>query len=338
MASTVGNYRIRDDQSYIDEFVKRLYGVFGDEIIKVSVSGLTTPPAKNRGRPHVEPNPDNHPSLFWVKRYRVKVTFKEDKCRLVPIIEAVETSDAEDFYTGVLKPISNAINDHFLEECPEYRNMAKCSIGFPKGHITLHIRLNLPIAVNDIVVHCGTQHVTQYADNLREEFVDLCRKEINERVDVGIQIYNDYSFREIFFRRVENQLRLNHDVPEIGKSHISQFLLYRFILENYPDAKYEYSPEWLGRQRYDIYLPAQKVAIEYNGLQHYEPIDFWGGDEGLKKTQKRDRRKARKSNLNNIDLYIWHYRRPITRENVQKLVKEYIENPHGRVRGVIPNN
>ena len=40
--------------------------------------------------------------------------------------------------------------------------------------------------------------------------------------------------------------------------------------------------------RCDFYLPRLNCVIEFNGLQHYEPISVFGGAEGLRKTQKRD--------------------------------------------------
>ena len=34
---------------------------------------------------------------------------------------------------------------------------------------------------------------------------------------------------------------------------------------------------------YDFYLPKQKILIEYNGEQHYRPIEFFGGNVAFKK-------------------------------------------------------
>lgn len=38
----------------------------------------------------------------------------------------------------------------------------------------------------------------------------------------------------------------------------------------------------------DFYLPSKDMYIEYNGEQHYQPIDFFGGEKAFKKQQKRD--------------------------------------------------
>lgn len=40
--------------------------------------------------------------------------------------------------------------------------------------------------------------------------------------------------------------------------------------------------------RFDFYLPNSKTLIEYHGRQHFRALDFFGGVEGLKATQKRD--------------------------------------------------
>ena len=61
--------------------------------------------------------------------------------------------------------------------------------------------------------------------------------------------------------------------------------------KNYKDAIYQYHAEWLGRQSLDVYIPSLKVAIEYQGRQHYEPIDIFGGNDALKIRKIRDRKK-----------------------------------------------
>ena len=55
----------------------------------------------------------------------------------------------------------------------------------------------------------------------------------------------------------------------------------------------EASPKWLDGLRFDIYLPEYKLAIEYQGEQHFEPVDFFGGEEGFKDTVRRDNLKRK---------------------------------------------
>ena len=44
---------------------------------------------------------------------------------------------------------------------------------------------------------------------------------------------------------------------------------------------------------FDFYLPDYKMFIEYDGVQHFKSIEFFGGDDGLKKTKHRDRLKSK---------------------------------------------
>jgi hypothetical protein len=59
--------------------------------------------------------------------------------------------------------------------------------------------------------------------------------------------------------------------------------------------------------RFDFYLPNHNCCIEYNGIQHYNPINFFGGIKTLKHTQKRDKIKEEYCLKNNIHLLIIKY-------------------------------
>jgi len=54
-------------------------------------------------------------------------------------------------------------------------------------------------------------------------------------------------------------------------------------------------------------LPDYNICIEFNGKQHYEPITFFGGEEGLKKQIIRDKIKTQYCDKNNIKLFIIKY-------------------------------
>ena len=63
-------------------------------------------------------------------------------------------------------------------------------------------------------------------------------------------------------------------------------------------------PTWLGRQHFDIWIPNWKIAVEYQGKQHFEPVEFFGGEEGYKKTVERDKRKVTLAKRNGVKLFI----------------------------------
>ena len=53
---------------------------------------------------------------------------------------------------------------------------------------------------------------------------------------------------------------------------------------------------------FDFYLPKYNTCIEYDGKQHFEPIDFFGGEKGLQERIKRDEIKTNYCNNKNIKL------------------------------------
>lgn len=47
-----------------------------------------------------------------------------------------------------------------------------------------------------------------------------------------------------------------------------------------------------GLLSYDFWLSDKNILLELNGLQHYKPVDWFGGDEGFQKQQIHDKRKV----------------------------------------------
>ena len=59
--------------------------------------------------------------------------------------------------------------------------------------------------------------------------------------------------------------------------------------------------------RFDFYLPKYRGFIEYNGLQHYQAIPYFGGEEKFKIVQERDQEKKDFCQQNNYHLLIIPY-------------------------------
>lgn len=53
---------------------------------------------------------------------------------------------------------------------------------------------------------------------------------------------------------------------------------------------------------YDFYLPDINVLIEYYGLQHYTPIEKWGGEVRYLHQIERDKEKDRLAKIKNMKL------------------------------------
>ncbi len=69
---------------------------------------------------------------------------------------------------------------------------------------------------------------------------------------------------------------------------------------------------------FDFYLPNYNTLIEYNGRQHYEKIDFFGGQKAFKDRKKKDRIKRKFCRDNNIKLIEIKYTQF---DNIEKILK-----------------
>lgn len=128
-------------------------------------------------------------------------------------------------------------------------------------------------------------------------------------------------------RAAENLVREMKGVAKIGERWVNETLLFNYIKMLFPNhvVEREASPGWIGKQRLDVYIPALGLAVEYQGKQHYEAIQHFGGDEGLTRTQERDRLKAKFCKQNNVDLVYFTYKENLTEKLVDKRLKKYVE-------------
>jgi len=107
-------------------------------------------------------------------------------------------------------------------------------------------------------------------------------------------------------RDAENQLRSEMGLPAVGEGWISETKLYKQIKKHFPQYEViqHYTADWLGRQHLDVFIKELNVGIEYHGKQHFEPVNFFGGEKAFIATKKRDSNKKRKCTVANVKLII----------------------------------
>lgn len=151
--------------------------------------------------------------------------------------------------------------------------------------------------------------IIKKADELSLEFYrrkDLFKRQFEKKCE---QLYSE---------AVSNNYKMN--------ANVNEQILFLFIRTIFPDAIYQYRTPWLTPLSIDIYIPEKKLAIEYQGKQHYEAVSYFGGEESLVKQQERDARKKKLCRENNIILLEWPYTLTITPENIENfLVKQGIK-------------
>lgn len=90
---------------------------------------------------------------------------------------------------------------------------------------------------------------------------------------------------------------------------------------------------WLGKKRIDIFIEDLNIGIEYQGRQHFEPVEIFGGIKGYLDTIKRDREKYEQCKIHGIKLLYFSNEKKIPDEyfqtiynNKYDLLKKIIEN------------
>jgi hypothetical protein len=72
---------------------------------------------------------------------------------------------------------------------------------------------------------------------------------------------------------------------------------------------------------FDFYLPDYDLLIEYQGIQHYEAVDFFGGEEGFIERRKKDKIKKdyAEKHHNFLAIPYWDF------DNIETILKQTIE-------------
>lgn len=74
---------------------------------------------------------------------------------------------------------------------------------------------------------------------------------------------------------------------------------------------------------FDFYLPSENILIEFDGVQHQQPIELFGGEKIFQETQIRDAIKTKFAKENNITLL----RIPYTEfNNIENIIISFIRN------------
>ena len=122
-----------------------------------------------------------------------------------------------------------------------------------------------------------------------------------------------------------------HGCPRCNESHGEK------IIEEYlrkHQIKFEQQYTFLDCRNkkplpFDFYISSMNVCIEYDGIQHFEPVKYFGGVDALKQRQHNDNIKTNYCLSHNIDLLRIKYDQDINNEldifwNNTKLIEEAV--------------
>lgn len=128
---------------------------------------------------------------------------------------------------------------------------------------------------------------------------------------------------------IENAVRREVGHYEKGNRWTSETILYQLIESEFGDKytiKRHYRPDWMEGLEIDIYLVEPSVGIEYQGVQHYEVVDHWGGEEGFEERQQRDKQTRRLCRKNNVELVEVRYDEELSSKLIESKIKPIINN------------
>jgi hypothetical protein len=108
---------------------------------------------------------------------------------------------------------------------------------------------------------------------------------------------NPYAFEGLIralcrplFRKSENRAREAAGLPRVGEGLVAEVHLLNQLRDAFPDeiVDHQVRPWWLAPQSLDMVFRGRNIAIEYQGVQHSRPVDFFGGQEAFERQQVRD--------------------------------------------------
>ena len=163
----------------------------------------------------------------------------------------------------------------------------------------------------------------------------------------GWRLENKFSFFA-FDRFIKNESEINtvfNEIINLAKKGVynecefdtykkpsnkwkSEELVYNITKKLYSDYQvvYQYRPLFLntgkGIMSYDIYICGLKVAIEYQGRQHFEPVDYFGGQGNFQNQQERDLLKEKLSKENGVSLAFVYYWEDISSDLIRSKVEQ----------------
>lgn len=180
--------------------------------------------------------------------------------------------------------LTNEYKDGFLEQFYEISDSGKISSTFKR---------------KDYYKYFGSSSAS------KKELTKLKSKNPNIKASKEDLIYIVGTASANLMREAENKLRVAMGGKKIGEGYISETELFYRIKNHFSHLKVVQHgrPKFLGRQHFDVWLPEVKIAVEYHGAQHDQPIEYFGGQEAFEKNQKRDELKRKKCKLNKISLF-----------------------------------
>lgn len=221
-------------------------------------------------------------------------------------------------------------------------------ISFLEAGILPETFVYLPERVNmDLKVQMSFEFKALEKDLRRyEEIENLNKNDILEWLDamdkdyqIGEQRVLDRQYPENFIhavakalesrysgvnRVIENGIRKSFGYRVMSGQWSSENKLTEMVTKLFSDYTIlqHYRPGILEGLEIDIFIKELNWGIEYQGIQHYQPMEHFGGQRALDKTMERDAKKKELCESNGIKLAYFYYDEELTEELIRERLND----------------
>jgi hypothetical protein len=197
-------------------------------------------------------------------------------------------------------------------EIVEYPELIKYSTDFI--HIPCGKTVHTSLQNLSRIVKTGTSGC-QYCSNIyrhtEEDVLDYMRENRPNFTLNKVYMKNHHMFVNITHEKCGNKLDVQYNafMRGYGCKHCKESggeEMIAYMLDEL-GVKYEQEKTFdipnVGVRRLDFYLPELDIVIEYDGRQHYEPTELWGGMDYLTKVKQKDDQTNKFFQTLSTDLY-----------------------------------
>ena len=133
----------------------------------------------------------------------------------------------------------------------------------------------------------------------KEGYTVISDTYINNREKLDIKCPNGHIFK-MSYNKFQYGCRCTVCSSSNGEQSIAK-ILYDKNIEYIPQYRF-YDCKYNKTMPFDFYIPSINLCIEYDGIQHFEPVEFFGGETEYNKTKIHDQIKNDYCKNNNIKL------------------------------------
>lgn len=175
--------------------------------------------------------------------------------------------------------------------------------------------------------HCGG---TSKLSN--DYFIERCQKIHDNKYDYSLVNYKNGVSKITLLCKLHGnftigaRIHLNGAGCPLCNGSKGENIIFKFLTERKINFKNEFTFDDCRNKNplpYDFYLPEYNILIEYDGIQHFSPIDYFGGEAIFYYTKMNDSIKTEYAQKNKIPLLRIPY---FDFENIENILSEFIRN------------